>query len=184
MKCNVRFSFVGIALLTLMLIYDKDGNAGFGICAAVFHEAGHLLLLLIYKVPPEKVVVGIFGIRIERTEKTNTSYLREALIVLAGPVFNLIAAALFSTGIFVKMNLAIGIFNLLPIIPLDGGRTLYYILCTVKNESSAKKITKNITAIGLIPLTVIGLLIFISDKSNYSLLLSSLYISFALLSFP
>lgn len=189
MRYKVRLSFVGIALLTLMMIYDKYGNAVYGICAAVFHEAGHLSVLLLFKDIPEKITVGIFGIRIERTEKPNISYRREAVIALAGPVFNIATAFAMSfferdMSIPIKMNLAIAFFNLLPLTPLDGGKALYSLLCTVKSEFDAKKITKIITVLGIIPLTVMGLYTFLNDRHDYSLLLSSLYVSFALLSFP
>lgn len=189
MKCNVRFSFLGIALLTLMLIYDKSGNAVHGICAAVFHETGHIFLLLLLRDIPEKIHISLYGIRIERIEKVNISYFSEMLIVLAGPFFNILIALVMSffekdMAVSVKMNVALALFNLLPLSPLDGGRALFYFLCRTKNEILAKKTVKIITALGIIPLTVTGIIIFIYDKSNYSLLLSTVYISFTLLSFP
>lgn len=189
MKCNVSFSFLGIALLTLMLIYDKSGNAVHGICAAVFHESGHIFLLLLLRDIPEKIRVSVYGIRIERSEKVNISYFFETLIVLAGPLFNILTALVMSffekdMSVPIKMNLALAFFNLLPLSPLDGGRALFYILCRIKNETFAKTAIKIITVLGIIPLTVTGIIIFIYDKSSYSLLLSSVYISFSLLSFP
>ena len=178
-----------MALITLMLIYDKSGNAVHGVCAAVFHESGHLITMLLSGDSPQKISVGIYGIRIERHEKTCISYPVEILIALAGPLFNLTIAMLMTLfnrdmTVSVRMNIVIALFNLLPLTPLDGGRVLYYVLCSVKNISFASKITKIITALGIVPLTVIGLLLFINNKQDYSLLLSSLYVSFALLSLP
>ncbi|MBQ3150662.1 MAG: hypothetical protein IJB86_05395 [Clostridia bacterium] len=189
MKCKTDFSFIGAALITLMMIYDKSGNAVHGVCAAFFHESGHLFALLISGDIPQKISVGIYGIRIERYEKASVSYRTEAIIALSGPVFNLTAAAIMSffdkdMSVPIRMNTAICLFNLLPLTPLDGGRALYYILCRLKGLDFAAKCSKVITVLGIIPLTVTGFLIFINNTSDYSLLLSSLYVSFALLSFP
>lgn len=180
---------MGLALITLILIFDRNGNVGLCICAAIFHETGHILSLLLFRDSPKKINIGFFGIRIERTEKTDISYLKEAVIALSGPLFNIVVAliTLFSEGSsdpFVMINAFLAVFNLLPLAPLDGGRVLYHLLCRFSEDSTAKRITKTVTAVGLIPLAVTGAVIFIRDRSSFSLLLSSVYISFSLLSFP
>ena len=149
MRSEINFSFVGLALITLILIFDKNGSFALCICAAIFHEAGHILSLLLFRDTPDRINIGLFGIRIERTEKSDISYIKEAVIAVSGPLFNIITAAvtLILNGIydpFVRINALLALFNLLPLSPLDGGRVLYHLLCRFTDISLSKRITKTV----------------------------------------
>jgi Zn-dependent protease len=100
------------------------------------HELSHALVARSFKLPVRSVTLHVLGgeTAIERESPTPG---REFLIAFAGPFVNLVLAGLgLLAGVLVPLppvgdlllqaltfaNLAVGLFNLLPGTPLDGGR--------------------------------------------------------------
>ena len=94
----------------------------------------------------------------------------EIRIALAGPMFNLAVATLFAalwwlvadsymfTQAFCVNNLYIGLFNLLPVYPMDGGRVLLAALSTRMKREKAYKITRVTAAVfGVVAITLFAL---------------------------
>lgn len=95
----------------------------------------------------------------------------ETLIALAGPALNLVLSVLFValwwvypasypfTNSFVACNLYVGIFNLLPVYPMDGGRIVLAALSHNLPRSRAYKIMRKIsvvTAIAAVALIIVS----------------------------
>jgi len=156
----------------------------YSICAAAFHECGHLLLLFALRDVPQTLRFGMFGMRIERRRNTGLSYAQELAVYAAGPAANLLLA--LSLLPFckklprllraVRVNLLLGGFNLLPAQPLDGGGVLFSALCLRLAPEKAANVQKKIAACGVIPLAAIGIWNWSRGAGNYSLLLSLSYI--------
>jgi Zn-dependent protease len=104
--------------------------------SVLVHELAHALTAKIFNWPTEKIVLNLWGGHTQFEGFTATPG-RSVLVALAGPAANLLLAAagwlVVSTAeptgvagilanIFVWANLLIGIFNVLPGLPLDGGR--------------------------------------------------------------
>lgn len=106
------------------------------------HEWGHYFMAVIFKWRIERIVLWVFGGVMKTEEHGNNSLSEEALVIMAGPLQNLIIyVGLFflSTydilpatvlGLIFYYNSAILLFNMLPIWPLDGGKLLLVILST------------------------------------------------------
>ncbi len=189
-KINIRFYFV--ASLTIMLLFFPQRMLLFGITAAFLHEFGHIAAILAYKQRIRELDFSPFGIRMVREYTIETNYNGEIWISLAGPLFNLslslfsyMGAALFSSSAllnFAALNLCLGLFNLLPILPLDGGTILHILLCKIFPESMAGRISNVMTVLWLLPLACMGFFLLLQSGYNASLLITSVYlIAFLLL---
>lgn len=97
------------------------------------HEMGHALAAIRYSdMKPNIAFMGFGGVMFGEGTELPTP-LKEAAISAAGPFFNfglaLLALPFYSvTSYFVIVNVAIGIFNLAPCYPLDGGHILKSLL--------------------------------------------------------
>ncbi len=183
-RISVDISFYFAAVLTLSMILDKTNISCYSILSALLHETGHLLCLLFLGANPKSINLGVFGMRIVRGTKT-LSYKQEIITALAGPFVNLFLFAVFlffgeKAMMFSAVNLALGLFNLLPVKPMDGGEVLYFSLCRFFNENTVKKITEIITVITASALFVSGVYLLIKSGYNFMLLVVSVYIVFYL----
>ncbi len=178
-KPSVNISFYFAAVLTLSLLLDKTDISLYSILSALLHETGHLTSLFLFKARPKEISFGLFGMRITRGAKT-LSFRQEVLTALAGPFVNIILFAVFlcckKTLMFSAVNLALGIFNLLPVKPMDGGEALYFFLCSFCEENRIKRITDITTVLTVIFLTAAGVIVLIKSGYNFMLLVVSVYI--------
>jgi Zn-dependent protease len=118
-------------------------DIGLLIIVIFIHELGHLVMMksLGYK-DVRMFFIPFFGAAVTG-KKENTNGLSGALIALAGPVpgiiFSLIVLSIGSTNAilikYANISLFINVLNLLPIVPLDGGKFFFYtLLC--RNETA------------------------------------------------
>lgn len=174
------FSFPAAVWIALWLYYDRNGSAVCSICAAVFHECGHLLALWMFREMPQTIRIGAFGASIVRGSASRLTYRQEMLCAAAGPAANLLLAfALAVPSVFcvpmrigVRVNLYLALFNLLPLRIFDGGQIVFAALCRRRLPQDARKICKTIAVITAIPLTAIGWFTYRAGGGCYALLLS------------
>lgn len=118
------------ALLVFALAYFFDGSGLFAslLPAAAVHEAGHIAVLLLCGARIRRLRLDIFGLRLDYSGSPGRSALLCA--ALAGPIAGLLYAfpAMRAAGKTMRLSgaisLLLSLFNLLPALPLDGGRAL------------------------------------------------------------
>ena len=109
----------------------------------VLHELGHALMARRYGIGTADITLYLFG-GVARLERMPRSAGPELLIALAGPAVNFaivlgltIVLALADPlglptlgflAVVRNLNLVLGLFNLLPVFPMDGGRVLRALL--------------------------------------------------------
>lgn len=170
--CSLSFLAVGVFLLTsarrswLLLFW----------LAAILHELGHLVALRLLRGRVEALRFRLSGAEI-CYRGTGISYGGEVLLALAGPGMNLLWAAVLALASrwypedllyrFIGCHLVLALFNLLPALPLDGGRVLQSALearFPLEGECYARRISFAVGAV----LFLLGLYVLL-QKGNPTL---------------
>lgn len=103
----------------------------------IMHELGHVFIAIIFKYEIKKINIYPFGGYTIFEYDINRPFIEELLLFSFGIIFQLILLIIFNIfidnstyiyRIFYSYNLTIILFNLLPIIPLDGGKLLNIII--------------------------------------------------------
>ena len=102
--------------------------------ACLIHEIGHILAIRLMKGTVERIDLTGPGMVIHPSRSRLFTYREDCIIALAGPFFSFLLtaaaaawASLFggsSASLLIGLSFSLGLFNLLPIEPLDGGRFL------------------------------------------------------------
>lgn len=111
------------------------------LCAAAAHELGHLAAIWAAGGQVSRLRLTAVGAEL-RLEGT-LSYGRELLCALAGPLVNLLLAleaARLGAVVFAGLNLVLGLFNLLPVSALDGGRALSCLTALLLGPERARQL--------------------------------------------
>jgi Zn-dependent protease len=110
--------------------------------SVLLHELGHSLVALMYKIPVRSITLLIFG-GVSEISKEPPNPLSDFWITITGPAVNLALAGIFTllaplaSGVppllavlkyLSYINLLLGLFNLVPGFPLDGGGILMSIV--------------------------------------------------------
>lgn len=162
-KLNLQiFVFIIIFIITRQIeIY------GILMLFALIHELGHMLAGIILGLKPSSLEIMPFGLKVvfnikpdnynKKIKKGTILTVKKLVIACMGPVTNLIFVILYSIfditffGIsrefVIYANILIGIFNLIPIYPLDGGRITKNIIHIACGREEAYKYTSLISNI-------------------------------------
>lgn len=176
---KIRFSFLFFFFFSLMFLLDQSGFVLMGFLAALIHELGHVIAFVLVLDFPSEISFEISGIKMVRSKKI-TSYKKEVFQLLMGSFFNFILFFIlfFSLNsinrisIFAVSHLILGIFNLLPIQALDGGKLLRLFWEKKTDIQTAYRITNIISWSTLLGLAVVSVIFFLHQKSgNLSFLL-------------
>lgn len=127
---------------------------------AFVHELGHLVAGVILGLKVKSINIMPFGVSINFEDYSNKYVAKKIIIAIAGPLVNL---SLVVLGVFndwnediIYSNMLIGMFNLIPLYPLDGGRILKYIIQLTSSSKEAEIITYRLSNTLIIILTVIS----------------------------
>lgn len=175
-RLSVVFDFSFFAAVSLLILLKDSGYALYGLAACLWHELGHLTAMRFCGVGVKRIVFYGAGIKIVPDKQLDFTPLRnEFVILIAGCGANFILAILLvlvnklEFTPFAAVNTAIGLFNLLPLQYLDGGKLAALIIrrfCGVNRADSAEWYLK---WAGVVFISVTLMLAFILKMGNITL---------------
>lgn len=142
------FAYWGTALIVAVLF----------LAALLAHELAHALVARRYGIRVRAITLWLLG-GVSELDAQARHPLPDLLIALAGPVTSLAGAGVFGAAAVLAaqwgagslavtslawlavVNLALGVFNLLPAAPLDGGRVLAAVMWWVRGDRAAARRT-------------------------------------------
>ncbi len=151
------------------------------------HELAHYFMAKRLKIACRGLLVQPFGITIRLLDNRVTEPFNEVLLCAAGPAVNLCAAACLYLACDMQnadiyylfmSNLSIAAVNLLPILPLDGGRILKAYLTARLGLVRAIRVTEVVTWFFVLAVGICSLLALWSMRFNVSLMIIVAFLLF------
>lgn len=129
---EVAVSFWFLAAIALFAVAERGALMLYMLLPIAVHELGHLLVMAALRVRVKAVRCTLLGIDIRRETGHTLSYPAEIAVTLGGVAANALLALSVHLLLFQSMrmrflvaaNIAVAIFNLLPIGDLDGGQLI------------------------------------------------------------
>lgn len=142
----------------------------------VIHEIIHIFAAYCFGVKCSGIVIMPIGLcaKIEGIE--NVRLYKRNIVILSAPLFNIAVGLLFNNTYIGYGNLLIGIFNMLPIYPLDGARLFQNVVGYFRGTLKANKyliVMGNVLVIMLFTGGIIQLVLF---SFNFTLIIIAMYI--------
>lgn len=170
----------------IFLVYAVLTGAGamtltaFG--SILLHECAHALAAAVLGRPPQELELTPLGAVMRLEDEDRLPAVKRLLMLLAGPAMTLLlcflATSLTRTGVLsvqsgrmlFTANLAILMINLLPALPLDGGRVLSLLLgCFLRQETVRRVMRISGTALGVSAVIFSGWLAWRYGSWNWSM---------------
>lgn len=143
---KIAFHPLTYVYLIIILLFGQGISLAFSLLALFLHELTHILTAKKFGLTAEKLTVTPFGANLSFANSFSGT--EGMIIALSAPLVNIVIAVFVialwwifpsTYGItkpFCNANLALGVFNLLPLFPFDGGRVLF---CVAKNKNKTLK---------------------------------------------
>lgn len=184
---------INLLLLILLPLYFY---LGYGIevtvcfVSVIFHELAHIATSIKYGLEMNELEIFPFG---SVARSNNTIWFKpdeEIKIAAIGPMVNLFTAIFFFLilmlgfqnyiiNVIINVNFMIGGFNLLPLLPLDGGRIIRSFLSKRIGFMLATRTLLIITYVSTVLAMVIGLVMFVKYENSLYIVLISLFVFIA-----
>lgn len=172
-------------MLLLAAAFSGGGALLTALCALALHESAHLLAALKLRARLDEIELMPFGGAIRLYSLWEAPAARLVLISLAGPAANILAACLLTLAVYIspalapnvraliEVNLILALFNLIPALPLDGGRALCALI--MRKTSQKRAVTIGVWAGRALALIMLGAVViaFIYTGKLYLYLVGS-----------
>ncbi|WP_435843049.1 site-2 protease family protein [Streptomyces lavendulae] len=139
--------------------------------SVLIHELAHTIAALRFKLPVRRIQLQFFG-GVSEIEKESETPGREFVLAFVGPLLSLVLAGLFYLGMkavdpatvpgvllagLMISNLLVAAFNLLPGLPLDGGRMLRAVIWGITGKPMTGTVAAAWVGRGLAVTVLLGL---------------------------
>lgn len=133
---KIKIDNVTYLLLFLALLSGYIKRSFIILSIVLVHELGHVFFFWMFNIDVESIVIHPFGGVTKVNKRIHERIYKDVLISLGGVFFQVLLYFLFvllyksgfivksTIDIFIQYNTGIMLFNLLPIVPLDGNKLL------------------------------------------------------------
>lgn len=143
-EINLKIFF----LLILLFMFNNINTYLIFLFFILIHELAHLVIGILIGGIPKKMTISVFGVSIDFYSYGKNKVLSKLLFFFIGPLINILIGIFCykfmnnsaEKNLIVYTNFAIGIFNLFPILPLDGGKIMKEILKVLFGFEMSNKI--------------------------------------------
>lgn len=152
--------------------------------AALLHELAHYAVLRLCGVRTARFTLTGLGASLYVPELHRLSYGAELLSAAAGPLMNLLLWVLLSlTGreeltLFAGAQMVVGVLNLLPVRPMDGGRILWLATAYLTEPYTADRVAAAVGLAASSALLALCLWLVLTTGSGLFLLLGALWLAY------
>lgn len=181
-KVNKYFVFY----ILLLVVVGYKGKLFLAFIIALFHEGVHYLTAKRLGFKGLQIEFFPLGTVLLMKDLEEASPYEDLIVSISGPLSNILISILFmilnykfrreTLNMLIYGNLSIGLFNLIPALPLDGGRILRNLLNFKTFYKRANRITVNISIILGIGMMFSYLVLFIKGKNSFSIGLVALFV--------
>lgn len=178
-------------LIVLSVALGHGALVGCMLLVLWVHESSHALAAHVLGLPVQRIEFMPFGGVAQIDELVDTQPWKEAIIAIAGPASNVLMILLAVVGIrrgwwtgmqvqtFVRCNVALLLFNLLPALPLDGGRVLKALLTPFLGLSRSTRLLSLIGMMAASALLALGIVSLFYGVLNVTLFFTGAYLFYA-----
>lgn len=179
---NFSVSPLTVPFLAAFAILSSPVLLGALLSAAALHELGHIAALRAFGGRISRFSVSPFGAEMTISDTKRLSYGAEMVVTLAGPAVNLILAVVLgmsgsrwdSAYVFAGAQLVLGLFNLIPARPLDGGRLLWLVTAWLTEPFTADRVASAVSIAFATVLFLCGAALFYRTGKSPFLLLGAI----------
>ena len=196
MKCirlfggRLKINIILIFAVVAMSILGMWDTVLYFVPSLLLHECAHILAAGACGIIIEDMELLPFGCSAKVKSFTGLPPVREIFVAAAGPAVNMIAAA----GVYffdkycmeiswakplIAVNLMLAAINMLPALPLDGGRILRAVLSKYIGNKRATKASAWMGVVFSAIIAALGVYFSIKGYFNYSMLLMAVFLMYA-----
>lgn len=172
---NIVICFSFLAVLTLCILLYSEKIIIISVLSSLLHECGHIAAIRAFNVRIKEIRLYGGGMKITR-DISYLSFSKELIITFGGVLVNfclcILSHCCFKTVFAV--NLAILIFNLLPIGCLDGARAL---MLTEEKYPCIKPLSVTVKTIFCVLLLLLCIYSFLRLNVSISVLVTALFLA-------